>query len=169
MKKIAIMLLAALMLFAFVACDDTTKTDGATLKVSALAEGDEYLEKTAADYGDYTITDGKVEGTLYLIENFTEFNATVEEEQSGYYLAFKLTDYEDLKDGKMTFYKDGTATKKDIKVDEFNVFRVEDAEAETPDFATWKVSVTSGDETYSVTFDLSKVELGTKPAAETQG
>ena len=165
MKKIAIMLLAALMLFAFVACDDTTKTDeGAALKVSALAEGDKYLERTAADYGDYTITDGKVEGTLYKITDFSEFNTANEAEQSGYYLAFKLTDYDDLKNGKMTFYKDGKETKKDIAVDEFNVFRVEDADATTgtADFATWKVTVTSGDETYSVTFDLSKVKLGEK-------
>ena len=167
MKKISIMLLAALMLFAFVACEDNTGddvADAATLQVTTLAK--EYLGQTAAKLGTIEIAaDGKVTGSLSKIEDFTQFGAG--DLASGYYLGFSITDaatkYGDT--AKLYFYKtvDDTTTSSDafvLKDNPDNIFRVADASGQAL-ADSWKVVVLdkNGD-SYSITFDLSDVTFG---------
>ena len=168
MKKISIMLLAALMLFAFVACDDKTGDDAAeaaSLQVATLAK--EYLGKDAAALGTIEIAaDGKVTGNLKELTGFKEFNSTVEDEQSGYYLGFSIKDAEKYgENAKLYFYKTDSADKTTSA--EFpltgnveNIFRVADA-SEKATAKSWKVVVLdkNGD-SYSITFDLSGVTFG---------
>ena len=178
MKKISIMLLAALMLFAFVACEDNTGddvADAATLQVTTLAKA--YLGKTAADLGTIEIAaDGKVTGSLKEVKDFKDFNTAVAEEQSGYYLGFSIKDASKYGDSaKLYFYKTDSSDK--TTVSEFNlfgadgksgtaddnvenIFRVAKAD-KTATAKSWKVVVLdkNGD-SYSITFDLSGVTFG---------
>lgn len=87
-------------------------------------EDDWYLGKSGADLqsADTVMLDnGKVFGTLKHVTGFTEFNASVPEEQEGYYFGFTL-----VKTGtKMTFKKNGAVTKENIAWEADNIFRVE--------------------------------------------
>ena len=166
MKKIAIMLLAALMLFAFVACDDTTKTDGATLTVSLLGE-EGYLGATQDKYGDYEIAaDGTVTGSIYK-QTLTEYwPDAANKENEGYFFAFVITN-DFSEDATMTFQKgdeEPAEDKTDMAFEAKNVFKIA-AEDKTGRVDSWKVTVKDGDETYSITFDLTDVDLTDAPEA----
>lgn len=66
------------------------------------------------------LENGRVTGTLLHVTGYTGFNEEKPEEQSGYYLPFKLT-----KTGeKMTFKKNGRTVKKDIPWESESVLRV---------------------------------------------
>ena len=160
MKKISIMLLAALMLFAFVACDDTTKTDGATLTVSLLGE-EEYLGATQEQYGDYEIAaDGTVTGTINKQTLTQYWPEAADQEDEGYFFAFVITN-DFSEDATMTFQKgdeEPAEDKTDMAFEAKNVFKIADAE-KNGRVDSWKVTVKDGDETYSITFDLSEVVL----------
>lgn len=63
--------------------------------------------------------DGSVTGTFHYVTGYTEFSSEADE-QSGYYFPFHLT-----KTGsKMTFKKNGVATKENIPFDADIIFRV---------------------------------------------
>ena len=166
MKKISIMLLAALMLFAFVACDDTTNTDGATLTVSLLGE-DGYLGATQDKYGDYQIAaDGTVTGEIYK-QTLTEYwPEAANQEDEGYFFAFEITN-DFSEDATMTFQKgddEPAEDKTDMAFEANNVFKIaSNDKADRED--SWKVTVKDGDETYSITFDLTDVDLTDAPEA----
>lgn len=91
--------------------------------VAPQAEDDWYLGKSGAELQSadtVMLENGKVFGTLHHITGFTEFNATVPEEQEGYYFGFVLA-----KTGtNMTFKKNGVVTKENIAWEADNIFRI---------------------------------------------
>lgn len=104
----------------------TVSEEIATLAPQKVEEDDGdgwYLGKTGADLQSadtVMLENGKVLGTLKHVTGFTEFNATVPEEQDGYYFGFVLT-----KTGtKMTFKKNGVVTKEGIAWEAKNIFRI---------------------------------------------
>ncbi len=94
MKKIAIMLLAALMLFAFVACDDTTKEPAEATLVTPLAGTDKAIvgetEVTVSNLQENVkiLEDGTVEGKFMYYTVGETWD--VPTETDGYYLAVEL-------------------------------------------------------------------------------
>ena len=94
MKKISIMLLAALMLFAFVACDDTTKEPAEATLVTPLASsatlkiGTKDVKVSDLQENVKILEDGTVEGKLKYYEVGSEWG--VEKEEEGFYLAVEL-------------------------------------------------------------------------------
>ena len=114
MKKIAIMLLAALMLFAFVACDNTGDepevSDVAAAMTGKLTEKDGIALDIATIQEGLTIAkDGKVTGTLKYVDGTDISTALDFKNNSNYFAAIKFTVAQ--KDGKdQTIYVKGTAT-----------------------------------------------------------
>ena len=171
MKKIAIMLLSAMVVFSFVACSNTGRTvntlDAVPL-TTANSSDDNFWDSTTVkpdDFGTVAFgNNGVVGGTLKPVEGFTEFNTAATEEQSGYYFGI-LVQTKDLEGATMTLLKNGAASedKTDMAFDDQIVFRVADlAEGEEDPVLnanTWGVRVTKGNATYEATFDLSGVEL----------
>ena len=110
MKKISIMLLAALMLFAFVACDDTTKEPAeATIVVPSAAKTIKIGETdvTVADLQKDVkiLEDGTVEGTFSYV---SIAGWGVAEEDEGYYVAVTV-DVEDDEEYKVSNSETTTA------------------------------------------------------------
>lgn len=70
------------------------------------------------------LKDGTVLGTLKHVTGYTQFNESNPEEQEGYFFPFKLTQT----GTKMTFKKNGEATKTDIAWEAMNVFRVTESD-----------------------------------------
>ena len=165
MKKISIMLLAALMLFAFVACDDTTEETVPTLKVTAWTEGN--ITGVTPEYNvnqlskDLKIENGKVSGTLNYVENFVAYNTADVEEQKGYYVTFKIDEeqFTDTEKVTWTSYVDGKESKKDQAFDPEFAFRLGGKDLKEEDIPTLKLEFKEGDEVYSITFDFSGVTL----------
>lgn len=91
--------------------------------LTVMPQEEEYLGKTASELvtsDTHVLENGAVKGTLKFVENFTEFNSTVVEEQSGFYFPFTL-----VKTGtKMTFKKNGVVSKADIPWEADNIFRI---------------------------------------------
>lgn len=87
------------------------------------AAGQDLYGKTVGDMigSDVKVSeDGNVTGTFHYVTGYTGFNSSKTSEQEGYYFPFTLT-----KSGeKMTFKKNGRATKSDIDFEANNVFRV---------------------------------------------
>ena len=87
------------------------------------AAGQDMYGKTVGDLigNDIKVMDdGSVTGTFHYVTGYTGFNSSKASEQEGYYFPFTLT-----KSGeKMTFKKNGKATKTDIAFEADNVFRV---------------------------------------------
>jgi hypothetical protein len=87
------------------------------------AAGQDMYGKTVGDLVGNDIKvmeDGSVIGTFHYVTGYTGFNNSKASEQEGYYFPFTLT-----KSGeKMTFKKNGKATKTDIAFEANNVFRV---------------------------------------------
>lgn len=119
MKKISILLLAALLLFAFTACDNETAaptevSDVVTLKWRANMMGDEDAATTgegnvasedAMKVGSYIALDGSFHGTLYRVDNAT-FTAYGAGEGSGYYVSYEFWGLPNLSEnGKYLAYK----------------------------------------------------------------
>ena len=167
MKKIAIMLLAALMLFAFVACDDNKGDETVpTLKVSAWTEGK--ISGIVSEFNvnklseNLKIENGKVTGTLKPIDNFTEFSGD-DAENDGYFFAFKIDEkqFKDTSKVTMTSYKDGKVSKQFDKFDAEFIYRLGGKDLEsTKNLKTFKLECKEGDEVYSITFDFSELKLG---------
>lgn len=172
MKKIAIMLLSAMLVFSFVACSNTGRTvntlDAVPLTTANSSGDDFWTSSTVKPDAFGTVAfgnNGVVGGTLKPVEGFTEFNTAVTEEQSGYYFGILIQNAEELADATMTLLKNGAASedKTDMAFDDQIVFRVADlAEGDADPVLnanTWGVRVTKGNATYEATFDLSGVEL----------
>ena len=176
MKKISIMLLAALMLFAFVACDDNGKDDDALKlqlavasqqatvggkQVSALQDAQAKIENEVV-----TATPAKIESA------WTEFGA---ENNTGYFLAFKVTSptIAEADFSKVTMKK-GNDSFTQFKM--FNVasgeqagvylvVRVADSEAAAGALAdaTYTVTYTKDNDSYPATLKVNEVTI---PSAE---
>ena len=107
MKKIAIMLLAALMLFAFVACDpdaDETKLSTvATPMTGELTEDPDGVDLTISDIqADVKIAeDGKVTGTIKYYDNAAFNTALGFDADSKYFFAVEF----DVEEGKTIYVK----------------------------------------------------------------
>lgn len=116
----------------------------------APATPDWYLGKSGTELQSadtQILENGKVFGTLYHVTGFTEFNATVPEEQEGYYFGFVLEKTGDT----MTFKKNGVVTKQNIAWEANNIFRVQSSGDK------FEVLV---DGVSAVTFDFSNIIFG---------
>ena len=116
MKMIAIMLLAALMLFAFVACDNTTDepevSDVAAAMTGAIdlevEAGNKTIDASKLQDGLTIAKDGKVTGTVKYYDG-NELDSLGFKNNSNYFAAIKFTVAQ--KDNKdQTIYVKGTAT-----------------------------------------------------------
>ena len=87
MKKIAIMLLAALMLFAFVACDNTTEEPKASEVVSAITAEVDGVKPADYQSDVFIAEDGAVTGTFKYVEDNALFP---EGEKNGYFLLVNI-------------------------------------------------------------------------------
>ena len=107
------------------------------------AAGQDLYGKTAGEMASdlFVSKDGTVTGTFRYVTGYTGFNSTKASEQEGYFFPFTLTQTGE----KMTFKKNGKATKTGIAWEANNVFRVtagdtftvlvDDAEVVTFNFA----------------------------------
>ena len=86
------------------------------------AAGQDLYGKTAGEMASdlFVSADGTVTGTFHYVTGYTGFNSTKASEQEGYFFPFTLTQTGE----KMTFKKNGKATKTDIAWEANNVFRV---------------------------------------------
>ena len=86
------------------------------------AAGQDLYGKTAGELASdlFVSEDGTVTGTFRYVTGYTGFNSTKASEQEGYFFPFALTQTGE----KMTFKKNGKATKTDIAWEANNVFRV---------------------------------------------
>ena len=86
------------------------------------AAGQDLYGKTAGELASdlFVSEDGTVTGTFHYVTGYTGFNGTKASEQEGYFFPFTLTQTGE----KMTFKKNGKATKMDIAWEANNVFRV---------------------------------------------
>ena len=86
------------------------------------AAGQDLYGKTAGELASdlFVSEDGTVTGTFHYVTGYTGFNSTKAPEQEGYFFPFALTQTGE----KMTFKKNGKATKTDIAWEANNVFRV---------------------------------------------
>lgn len=72
-------------------------------------------------------TIARVIGTAHHITGYTEFNPAAPEEQEGYYFP---VEFKESGASKMSLYKNGVISKKDIVYDPQVVFRISDTETE---------------------------------------
>lgn len=86
------------------------------------AAGQDLYGKTVGELasGLSVSEDGTVTGTFHYVTGYTGFNSTKASEQEGYFFPFTLMQAGE----KMTFKKNGKATKTDIAWEANNVFRV---------------------------------------------
>ena len=86
------------------------------------AAGQDLYGKTAGELASdlFVSEDGTVTGTFHYVTGYTGFNNTKASEQEGHFFPFALTQTGE----KMTFKKNGKATKTDIAWETNNVFRV---------------------------------------------
>ena len=97
MKKIAIMLLSAMVIFSFVACNnngtaapnDYLEAVAGSTSIAEVMKPDETASNIQRSV--YIDENGKVFGRFYKSENNTAWN-TDNEEESGYYIAFTVTE-----------------------------------------------------------------------------
>lgn len=104
---------------------ETISPDLVTLPATSKA----FYGKNAGDMvtGATVYADGSVTGTFHYVTGYTGFNGSKTEEQEGYFFPFTLA-----KSGtKMTFKKNGKATKSNIAWEADNVFRVTAADTFT--------------------------------------
>lgn len=121
-----------------------------TDKVSIPSGETELYGKTVNDLASNleVQSDGKVTGILNYVTEYTGFNSTVVEEQSGNYFPFSL----EVTGTNMTFKKNGEVSKENIPFEKNNVFRITSK--------TDKFEVLVDNESV-ITFDFSEVELKT--------
>ena len=114
------------------------------------AAGQDLYGKTAGELASdlFVSEDGTVTGTFHYVTGYTGFNSTKASEQEGYFFPFTLTQTGE----KMTFKKNGKATKTDIAWEANNVFRVTAGD-------TFTVLV---DGTEAVTFNFAKATFEPK-------
>ena len=114
------------------------------------AAGQDFYGKTAGEMASdlFVSEDGTVTGTFHYVTGYTGFNSTKASEQEGYFFPFTLAQTGE----KMTFKKNGKATKTDIAWEANNVFRVAAGD-------TFTVLV---DGTETVTFNFAKATFEPK-------
>ena len=173
MKKISIMLLAALMLFAFVACEDKGGDPATTLSLSAPAGTKAVFGETVADFvtideatNKFAVTEGAVDATLKKIT--TEFASGIGTPavKTGYFLPLAynvtLTDsatvtvtYGTEADDKLVADIDDTNDVLLIAVDDGTTVN----QAAVTAMTAVKVEIKDGDTTYTQTLNFKDVTL----------
>ena len=176
MKKLLVIALSAMMLFAFTACNNGGRTvNGLDISVPTNAEASEDAV-LGSGAGMHTPTDlmtkvvindyGVVSGTLNYVDEFTAFNGDAESgEQDGYYFAFKIND-DFASDATITTIINGSESKTNQPWDPLTVYRVgglnDEGKAElTVESCGIRVTTKSGT-IYEASFDLSGLTLAEK-------
>ncbi len=161
MKKILIALLTMMVVFGFVACDDSDNGP------KVVADATEYVEVlTTGTLGSMNVSDlietgatiaadGKVTAVLKSATGFSDFNDTEVDEQSGFYLPIKFKG--EVAEG--TAFTVVGSDKGEMKVDSdlTHVFRVGgiDLEEAALQATTYDIDIQLKDEIVRVHLDLS--------------
>ena len=165
MKKISIMLLAALMLFAFVACEENGDKDAAALVVANVAASTEIGGNT---FAAVTVSNNKVTATLAEISTeWADFGTGTD--ATGYFLPLTITTPASVENATVTAKMgDTTPTAKIFTEGEgssaknYVVVKVAEAAETSADALKaldLELTLKVGEDSYKATLDLAEVTL----------
>ena len=166
MKKIAIMLLAALMLFAFVACDNTTDepevSDVAAAMTGAIdldgEAGNKTIDASKLQDGLTIAKDGKVTGTVKYYDG-NELDSLGFDAESHYFVAIKFT----VDEGDTIYVKgNAEAESKDTEW-------ILDVNNQQKEKFVVKTGTSKDTATELITLDFSSATFEKAPSAGTEG